>query len=818
MRRIAHTPPMWLLPVLALVFSAAASAGSPPIVSEVHVAGNLRVEGDAIRSVVQTRPGGKFSTLSIAQDIKAIYGMGFFSDVTAERESLEEGGVRIVFHVKEKPAIRQVTFAGNDEISEEDIEEVIDVSAYAVLDEEKLRQNADRIRGLYTDKGFFLAEVRYNLKPVEGRNEVDVEFRIDEFAKVLVKSIRFLNNQRFTDEELRSVIRTQEGGWFSWLTSGGTYKEDLFERDLMMLTAWYLDHGYINIKLGRPRIDLSPDKQYLYLSVHIEEGEQFNLGKIGFKGDLLWPEEELLGEISVEQSELFNRSKLSQDILKITDRYRDRGYANVNVTPLTGIDSKERIVDITFDVQKGAKVYFERIEVKGNTKTRDKVIRRELRIYEGDLYSATGIRRSRARVYSLGYFETVEVTTKKGSADDKVVVTVEIKEKPTGTFQIGAGFSSVENFIFMAQVAQDNFLGHGWTVAISAQLSSQRQLFNLRFVEPYFLDSRWTFAFDVFNSEILYTQRRSVADFTRASTGGDVTLGYPLLWWWGVDDLRFFLTYKYEWIEVKLRSSSRFTSAFLKDLFRDASTSSLRGSVAYDTRDNRLFPSKGIYLSFSSEWADDYLLSETEFLRLRGYGNFYQPLFWGLIFKFNSRAGWVTSLQEAGEPQGVPISERFFVGGINSVRGYDPRSLSPTVDVPDNLSGGRLDPADPLSTLPIGGDKEVVFNAEIEFPIIEAAGIRGVVFLDAGNAYNEDENLFYAGQHFTDPDRPRQGAISDPLAHRKNTLPLGLYWSTGFGLRWFSPIGPLRFEWGIPLTKRPGDENIQFEFTIGNFF
>ncbi|NOZ88236.1 MAG: outer membrane protein assembly factor BamA [Deltaproteobacteria bacterium] len=808
-----------LLSALLCVQAAAQKAPKieAPIIRKIEVEGLQRVEKDAILNAgLKSKVGDRFSAISVADDIKTIYKMGFFDDVEAFKKDTKDG-VIVVFRIKEKPAVRKVKIKGNDEIGEDDIKKVIDIKNYSALDEEALKKNEERIKGLYTDKGYYLAEVKHRIIPVEGKNEVDVEFVIREHAKVLVKSIRFLNNEAFSDDQLKKVMETREGGWFSWLTSSGKYKEDAFERDMMRITAWYMDHGYINVKVEKPGIELSPDKNYLYLTVQVSEGQQYYLGDLKFKGDLFQPEKKLVKGLSVKKGELFNRTKLSRDLLRITDEYRDKGYANVNVTPLTAIDPKKKTVDITFDIQKGDKVYFEKIEVKGNSKTRDKVIRRELRIYEGDLYSATAMRRSRAKVFALGYFESVNITTKKGSSDDKVIATVEVKEKSTGTFQIGAGFSSVENFIFMAQIAQANFLGQGWNVALSAQLSSQRHLFNLRFVEPYLLDSLWTVAFDVFNSEILYIQRTSVANFTRASTGGDLTLGYPLLYWW-TEDLRFYLTYKYEWIQVSLSHSNRFSSSFLKDLFRDTSTSSLRGSIVYDTRDNRLFPNRGIYASFSTEWADDWLMSKTEFLRLRAYGNFYYPLFWGLIFKFNSRLGWVTSLQEKGEPQGVPISERFFVGGINSVRGYDPRSLSPTVNVPDNLSGGRLDPADPLSTLPIGGDKEIVFNAEIEFPIIQQAGIRGVIFLDAGNAYRENERLFYVGQTFTNPDRPRPGAIPDPLADRKNSLPAGMYWSTGFGIRWFSPIGPLRFEWGIPLTKRPGDKNIQFEFTIGNFF
>jgi outer membrane protein insertion porin family len=449
-------------------------------------------------------------------------------------------------------------------------------------------------------------------------------------------------------------------------------------------------------------------------------------------------------------------------------------------------------VDLTFEIEKGKLVYIERINIVGNSKTRDKVIRREMVISEGDLFSARRVAISRRRVLQLGYFKSVKLTTRRGSTDERIVVTIKVAERPTGTFQIGAGFSSVENFIAQAQISQNNLFGRGQTLALQAQMSSLRQLFILRFIEPYFLDTRWTVAFAIYNSLVNYES------FNRNATGGTLTFGYPI-----THSLRAFLTYKIENVEVDthgqnvlLSGSSRLiipSTAVIANLFDDGITSSVRASVSYDTRDNRLFPTKGMYHNFSVEFASPYLASQNVFNRYRAFTRWYYPLYKkDLVFKVNAEIGMIAS----SKPQGVPIFERFFVGGINSVRGFRPRSLGPVVNVPVSP-----DPGAPLFGFPKGGNKELIFNFELEFNIFQKVGIKGVVFFDAGNAFDDSENF----------------TVYPDLAGWRKTKPM-LRTAWGFGFRWFSPIGPLRFEWGLPLVRQPGEERIVFEFTIGNLF
>jgi outer membrane protein insertion porin family len=775
------------------------AAAPTPTVERIQFKGNRKVEDDAIRMNLVTRVGSELERDKVREDVRALWKMGFFEDVKVEAEQSGTGGLVLTYSVVEKPSIRKILVDGNDEVGLDKINEVLDLKRDAILDVTKVKKNVEKIHDLYVSKGFYLATIDHQIRPVN-ESEVDVWFVVKEQPKVEIRRVSFTGNKAVSDGELRGVMATREGGFFSFITDAGTYQEEVFERDLALITAYYYDKGHLNIKIGAPQITLSADKRYMYISIPIDEGPTFDIGKLDFKGDLLGPKADYYARLYTKTGERFSRTRLGQDILRLTDYYRDRGFAYVNVTPLHTIDLAKRRVDLTFEIEKGSKVYFERINIRGNTKTRDKVIRREMKISEGELYNQTNLETSRRRITALGYFDKVDVSTRRGSSDEFIEVNVEVSERPTGTFQIGAGFSSVENFIAQAQISQNNLFGRGQTLSLQAQLSGLRQLFALRFVEPYFLDSNWTFAFDLFN------QTRALTTFARNSTGGDLTWGYPLSY-----EARAFVTYKLE--SVDITTSSRgliFSGATLsstnpeqvKNLFKGGLTSSIRGSLTYDSRDNRLFPTKGWYHNAFVEVADVYTGSENVFVRYGGFSRYYRPIYGPFILKLNAEIGVVTSR----EPEGVPISERYFVGGINDIRGFRPRTLGPAIRV-----SPQGDPGSPLSTLPLGGNMQLIWNSEIEFPLFARVGISGVVFFDAGNAFNLEEK-WCGGSG---------GDISpkiDPCFSFPDSIISGIRTSVGFGFRWFSPIGPLRFEWGIPLDRQEGEEPLVFEFTIGNFF
>ncbi|HUH05583.1 MAG TPA: outer membrane protein assembly factor BamA, partial [Kofleriaceae bacterium] len=509
----------------------------------VQFRGNRKVEDDAIRVNLLSRKGGVVDLAKIREDVRAMWKMGFFDDVIVEAEDSASGGVILTFVVKEKPSVRKVFIQGNDGVGLDSINEILDLKRDAILDVAKVKQNLQKINDLYIEKGYYLASVNYEVRPVN-ESEVDVWYLIDEASKVEIREVSFIGNKQVTDGELRGIIATQKAGALAFLSDGGVFQQEMFERDLLLITAYYYDRGFINVKLSSPQIRLSRDKRYMYLSIVIDEGPVFRIGSIDFKGDLIGPKQAYYDRLQVSPGAVFNRSLVGQDIVKLNDHYRDKGYAYVNVTPLTNVDLETRTVDLTFEIEQGKKVYFERINVRGNAKTRDKVIRREMKISEGELYNQTNLETSRRRVTALGYFEKVDISTTRGSSDEFIEVNVEISERPTGTFQIGAGFSSVENFIAQAQISQNNLFGRGQTLALQAQLSGLRQLFLLRFVEPYFLDTQWTFAFDIFN------QSRAFGTFSRNASGGNLTWGYPLSY-----EARAFLTYKLEDVGVSTGNS-----------------------------------------------------------------------------------------------------------------------------------------------------------------------------------------------------------------------------------------------------------------------
>ncbi|AKU91519.1 outer membrane protein assembly factor BamA [Vulgatibacter incomptus] len=751
-------------------------------ISEIRIEGARRAEPAAIRAVMATRVGSALDRRVLREDIRRIFGLGFFSDVRIDAEPTPQGVV-VTVTVVERPAIREVRIEGNDEISTDDLREKLDVKPFQILDRAAVKRNAAKLNEQYVEKGFFLASVGYRVVEAPD-NQVDVVFEVNENSKVMVKEISFMGNEKISNDQLKEVMITKEGDFLSFLTGSGTYREELFQRDMQVAQGVYYDHGYINVKFGKPAVSITPDKRSIYITIPIEEGEQYSIGAIDFAGDILTSKEDLASRMTVHGGEIFSRSKLQADIQALTNLYQDDAYAYVNVMPLTAVNAEERTVDLTFEIDQGKKVRWERIEIVGNEKTRDKVIRRELRIYEGEYFSGTALNRSKARVTALGFFEpdprtgTVEISTRKGSSDELIVGVVEVKEKATGTFQVGAGFSSVENFIATAQISQSNFFGWGQSASLSAQISSLRQLYQIQFIEPYFLDSNWTFAFDLYRTDVDY------GGFVRKAMGGDVTFGHPLPLVEN-DDLRLFLTYTLEDVSVTT-GGSQVGGVRLFGRFKDGLTSSARLTLTWDARNNRLFPSKGFYQSASVEEAPSWLGSDFRYTRYTGVSRWYFELPWRFVFKTQGTVGYIRG-------PNVPVSELYFVGGINSVRGYPLRTVSPTIPVATNGN----DPQSATFPYLIGGNKQLVFNNELEFPIFEKVGIRGVLFYDLGNAFAQNANFFNDKQF---------------------DLFLGMFHSVGFGFRWFSPIGPLRFEWGIPLTPRPEDQRILFEFTIGNSF
>ncbi|RLB52981.1 MAG: outer membrane protein assembly factor BamA [Deltaproteobacteria bacterium] len=779
-------------------------------IRRISVEGARRTTEDDVLETIQLRQGAPCTDREVAADAQALWNQGFYDDIIFEAAEVREGVVDIFITVRERRAIGRVVFEGHDAVEEEDLDEKVNLREGEVLSLPDVVEQVTRIRDLYAEKGFFLARIRYELSELPN-NEVEVKYIIDEGDEVAVRRIRFTGNHSISGDELRGFMRTSETGFFSFISDDDAFNPEFFEEDVQRLQAVYYDRGYLSISVGTPRIELTPVRSHIDVTIPLEEGPRFRIGRMriseldgdGEEVEPLGGRRALREQIDANPGDWFSRSTIAANLLEVTRYYRDRGYALVEMVPQTDLDMNRRRVNVIISIRRGPPVRIERINIRGNSKTRDQVLRREITIVEGDLYNMTEVERSKARITALGYFERVDVSEEEGSSPERIVLNFEVAEKSTGTFQIGAGFSSIESFIFTAQVQQQNLFGRGQSLSLQLQLSGIRQLAQVRFTEPYLWGSQWSGSVDVFKTI------RQFVDFNRDSTGGSLSIGHPLF----IDQLRFFLRYRAEYVDISSRTGGLFGAGGggrgfdifqrvpLQNLFLDGLTSSVQASVTYDTRNNRIFPTGGIYASYSLEVADKFFGSENVFLRHRAFARFYRQFFGLLTLKLNTEWGLITSRL----PEGVPIYERFYLGGIFSVRGFNLNSLGPRLGIPRSYDPNASVPADGVV---IGGNMQFFYNLELEFNIIEAVGIRGVIFTDGGNAWNTEQQLCNA------PPSP----LGDDTTSSCSVNPLGIRTSWGFGIRWISPLGPLRFEWGIPFARRPNERDMVFEFTIGNFF
>ena len=799
---------------------AGSAAGDSFKITGIEVKGNWRTEKDLVLVHLQKMGvfPGTFLTPKLSHEIiQAVYDLKAFTDVQLFVQRTEECSscVKLVVAVQEFPTIRSIRYEGLDTLDEDDVNEVMDLKENEVIDLARIRRVEEKIENLYMEKGYNRASVTHRMEKAP-KNMVDLVFVMNERGKIYIKEIVLIGNEQVPDKKLREIMALKPGDILTWLTDFGILREQYLEHDVFMIEKYYQDHGFAKVKVEAPKIYLSGDERFITVVFNITEGRPYDFDRLYFKGDMVcrdwWPQNlpcttdvstqdqvftlaDLQKRSRLVSGERFNRTIFIEDLQHMTDLFMDQGYAYANVMPIPIFDEEKGTISLFMNMERGEKVYVERIDIVGNTKTRDKVIRREMVIAEGDLFSSTAVRVSKARIYRLGFFETVEIQQERGSKPDRIVLRVEIKERSTGTFQLGFGFSSLESFLFQAQVSQNNFLGRGQSLSLNAMISGQRQQFQIRFFEPYFLDSRWTLSTSMYSQQVYYPSQGSFGSYDKLSQGGELKFGYPI-----INNLYLVAGWRLSYEQVDVDNK------FHAHLFRDGFTSSFLADVIYDSRDNRLYPTAGQYHTLSFEYADDYTGSQLEFARLGLNDQVYVPLWWKLVLKFNLELGWVFSTEETPNVNSasgdrdvglVPISERYLLGGIYSIRGYDFSTISPKINVMQ-----QDDPARYSSTYRAGGTKKFVANIELEFPILEQAGLKWIFFLDAGNTWSETEQWFYINQ----------------WSKNEYELPLGLYYSVGFGFRWYSPMGPLRFEWGIPLTPRPEDTGIAFQFSIGNPF
>ena len=746
-------------------------------ISSIEIKGQKKIEASAISAKLVSKKGERLTSKKIREDIQALFDTGFFEDVQVSR-----AGNKLVYRVVEKPTITSIIYQGNDEVDDSELEEATDLKTYEILNMAKVRSTVKKMEKLYEEEGFFLANVRYSVeKDPEG--DVRVVFNIVENDKVKVAQVRFLGNRNISSGRLKNVIQTKEGGFFSFLSGSGSYKQDIFDRDIQALYYLvYYNEGYIQAKIDRPQVYVTPDKKNIYITIRVDEGAKYSVGEVNFSGDLLFSDQELYDAVKIKSSELFVYSTMQKDLRALQAKYGDLGYAYANIIPRTRIREKDRLVDITYEVEKGNKVYIGRINVKGNTKTRDKVLRREMRITEGELYHETRRRESEANIRRLGFFEEVVFNTKTPPGrSDLMDLDIVVKERNTGQIQLGAGYSNFGGFLLNGQIKQTNLFGKGQNLGLSIDYSDVQSIFSLNFTEPYWNDTKWSVGGDLYFRD----RDNEQSEYTEERYGATVRVGHPLAKY-----LRGSVGYKFDETDLTLKPISEGGDA---DLFPvetvNGTTSAIVSSLVYDRRDDRFAPTNGMYGSLSVEYAG--VGGDLDYTKGLANFRYYKTVFWDVVWRNNLSYGIVTSNDSSRD---TPFNQLFLLGGANSLRGFDwfsigKRKLS-TVEQ-TRLIGEGLSTADAtrLAQKPFGGEQQLYYNLEFQFPLIDEAGIKGVVFYDIGYA---DDEL----------------SLSD---FRSNM---------GFGFRWFSPIGPLRFEWGFPFDRDTDfDERaVNFEFAIGSPF
>ena len=755
--------------------------------TKVEVVGNKRIESAAIIETMGIKPGKAWDQEAVSKDILSIFELGYFEDVR-----IYDKGSFLEVVVRERPVVEKIKFVGATEFESKDLKEASELKEFRVLSIAELQSAQSLIAKKYEEKGYYLASSEYKINKIsEENNTVEVEFQIFENDQVKIRKIFFLGNNVFSSADLKQVIQSAEGHMFSWATSGGTYREDMFEQDLAMLSYFYGNAGFIQAKIAKPRVTLSQDRRYIDIVIDIDEGEKFYLGDLIFQGNLLFEESELKESFGIEKGEVFSTGALQQEIIALTDKYGDMGYAFANVIPrpqinAKGKESKENTVALVIGVEPGEKVRWGKIKVTGNTKTHDKVLRRELPFAEGELYNATKRKKGFERIQRLGFFGASVnfLTSSPDGVSDVIDLEIRVEEKPTGSLNVNAGYGNAQGFVLGAQVAQNNLMGLGRQLSFNLSLSfgtrtnsSGEQIggsktFSLSYTDPHINDSDYIFGTNLIIDE--YDVGNRPKSYTKRLSGGSIKLGKEVK-----ENLFIYSSYRlHHNLFTDVASPDIFTN-FEKD--KESYVSAVSMSLEYDTRNNRLDPSGGWYLSSNAEIAG---LGGRRFLGWNSSARWYKNLFGSMVYRSRLEYGVVWSY--GGDT--VPDSQRFTLGGVFSIRGYDQNTVGPTRTAQSERAGEE----DSVLSFVYGGTQKVVLNQELEFTLIPEANIRGVLFFDAGNSWN--------------------GNIGD-----NSPTVLSNY---GWGIRWYSPLGPLRFEWGYPLalTDLKRDYSPVFNFIIAPSF
>jgi outer membrane protein insertion porin family len=799
----------WIAGVVSLIFavhtqaapsdttpSALAPVGGEKILHEIKVGGNDRVEEEAIRVYLTSRPGETLSLDSVDKDVRAIYKMGFFKDVEA-RLTEENGKTILTYWVKERPLIREIRTEGHKGLSKDEMENALKVRPRTILNPVKIRAGVENAKREFEKKGFLDADITYRTEDI-APGEIVLTFTVNENDKIRVKEMLFEGNKAFSGKQLASILSTRKANFLSRFMNTGVLNRDALKTDVERLTAWYYDNGYINVKVDEPKVKRKDDG--LYVTMRIEEGDQFSMGDVSFTGEVPGGEPLAKLRVGLEKGKVFKASELRDDVFRLTGYFSDQGYAFVNVEPNTSVHPETKTVDVAYRVDRGPEVFVDRVEVAGNTKTRDKVVRRQLRVYEQGLFNATGLQVSKERVQRLGYFQDVNVTTKRGQRNDLLNVLVDVKEAQTGAFSIGAGFNSSTSIVASARLQENNLMGRGQQASIGASIGTMYRNSSLSFMDPYIFDTPFSLGVDLFD------WRFAFEDFDRSGMGGGVRSYYPLtslgltsLWGFPLEDARIGL--QYQWERTHISNFSDITPGAIRSEQGKKTKGVITPTFLRNTLNHPLDPSAGSMQQISFGYAG--LGGNSSYKKAEVEARFFIPVYhsprWGdFVWMTGGFLGYGIGDINYRDPSGkeilkddMPLFDRYFPGGINSIRGFGERSLGPreavVVNVTDPNAPGGFKPK--TYYRPIGGSQELILNNELSFPLVQQLKLKGVVFSDLGNGFTQKQGI-------------------DPSDFR---------YSVGAGIRWQSPFGPIRVEMGRALNAKNDERTSNIHFSFGGF-
>jgi outer membrane protein insertion porin family len=784
-------------------------ASDGPTILSLAVRGAAKIETSTIISRSTLAVGGAADAAAIRDAIKAIYRMGYFDDVSIEQEPGPDG-VNLLIVVSERPTLTEVRYEGYSQIGEDKLKEQVTLTPQTAVDLRAVNAAATKIQQYYQSEGYADARVIPVTKTVSP-GAVSVTFYVEEGTRAKIRAVTFEGNSRVPTKRLRKVVTTKSYFWLtSWVTSRGIFKQDDLEQDAERLRDFYLNEGYVQVQVGSPRIVPEPKGKGVRVTYPVEEGEQYTVARITLSGHTVLGSSELREGLALREGDIFRRNLLRQDMSLLTDRYGERGYAFVDIRPQFVPRPESRSIDLTYEIREGRPVMVRTVTVEGNEKTYDRVIRRELRVAEQELVNTKALKRSFQRINNLNFFENVEILPNP-IGDDQMDISVRVKEKPTGTFSLGGGYSSVDRFVYQASVEQGNLFGRGQLLRARMEKSTARTSnYSITFREPYLFDR------PVAGTVDLYSNERRLTTYKNSRNGFSVGLNR----WFGeyvsagvsytreVTRLFDLTTYNPTLPSCPVLSmcppdalidpdptdnnTPDAPPAIVEESLRGkVTTSSVGVTLARDTRDFAFDPREGQRHSLSIEHAGGPLQGDNRFYRIVTDHSAFFPAFWNTVFSLHLRFGYLGGQQ-------YPFAERFVVGGINTVRGFD------------YGAAGRVDER---TGEIFGGNKELIFNAEYVFPLIQDAKMKGVLFFDAGRAFDDQ------GRYELDGVTPLLDPNDKPMTTGERLSIRNLRYSMGFGIRMLLPIGPIRLEWGYNLDSQPGEKSGAFpEFTIGSVF